>query len=255
MARRLVDALRIAALAALSWLATACPAASVNRVYEKQSASFHSALVLPLNVMAAMPGELHAGSDRVEVALDDYLREHGRRVETIGYREARQAWRASVDDCRRESKDCDDFEKPARLLAVRLSQGREHDLVIVPYLRFKLAENCTEHVHWDGVQRPVERTGAGLAPEGPIAIRHVEMRAVSLVVYAFTPDGAKAFYGDGGLEVVDRLRATDDDDVVVAEPRSDLFQNPEWLREGVAVALSPLIPRARDARSSGDGSR
>jgi hypothetical protein len=140
---------------------------------------------------------------------------------------------------------CDDFAVPARLLALRLREGRDHDLVIVPYLRFKLAENCTEHVHWDGVERPVERVGAGLAPDGPVAIRHVEMRAVSLEIYALTRDGVKAYEGDGGLEVVDRLRATRDDDLVVAEPRDGLFENAAWLREGVAVALSPLIPRAR----------
>ena len=228
-----------------SWLAIACAGSGPitdNRLYDDTSADFRTALVLPLNVMAAMPTDLRAGSENVEAALQAYLREHGRNVETMSYSEARRAWRAAVDDCRSQGLPCDDFEVPARLLAMRLRESRVYDLVILPYLRFKLAQNCTEHVHWDGVERPVQQAGHGLYPEGPIVLRHVEMRAVSLEIYALTRDGAKAFEGDGGLEVVDRLRVENDEDLVVAYPRDDLFENPEWLREGVAVALKPLLP-------------
>ena len=233
----------VAAISFAMLSAIACAPVTDNRLHDEESAEFRTALVLPLNVMAAMPEEFQGRSDRVEAALHDYLRAHGRRVQTLGYAESRSAWRASVDDCRRQQRDCDDFAVPARFLALGLREGRDHDLLIVPYLRFHLAENCTEHVHWDGVERPVEKSGVGLHPGRPVDIRHVEMRAVSLEIYALTRDGDKAFEGDGGLEVVDRLRATQGDEVIVAEPRDDLFENRDWLREGVAVALAPLIPR------------
>jgi hypothetical protein len=224
--------------------AIACAPVSDNRLHDDESAGFRTALVLPLNVMAAMPEEFRGREELVEAALHDYLRDQGRRVETISYADARRAWNASARDCeRQQAQGCVGFEGAARLLALALREGSDHELLIVPYLRFRLAENCTEHVHWDGVERPVERTGAGLSPDGPVAIRHIEMRAVSLEIVALTRDGEKAFEGDGGLEVVDRLRATGGDEVIVAEPRDDLFENPGWLREGVAVALDPLVPQ------------
>lgn len=224
--------------------ALACAAVTDNRLYDKGSADFGTALVLPLNVIAQMPGEL-SGYERVEDDLSAYLRERGKRVEAISYEEARGAWRASVDQCRRELGDCSDFAKPARYLALRLAERGDHDLLIVPYLRYREAENCAEHVHWDQVERPVEKVGPGLGadyPYGPIRIEDADMRAVSIEIYALGRDGTRVFEGDGGIEVVDRIYVPKPPDEVVAEPREDLFRNPAWIREGVSISLSPLVP-------------
>jgi hypothetical protein len=241
-----MNAPRLAALLAAAAFAFTVPSCSSiitdNRLYDEASANFHTALVLPLNVMAKLPAELAPGSERVEDALDAYLRAHGRTVETISYDEARSAWRASVDACRAALGDCSDFAKPARYLALQLAQGRDHELLIVPYLRFRESENCSEHVHWDQVQRPVEKTGPGLYEGGPIRIEHAHMRAVSLEIYALRRDGQRVFEGDGGIEVVDRIYVPKPPEPVVSEPRQNLYENPDWIAEGVSIALHPLIP-------------
>jgi hypothetical protein len=239
-------AVRLAPLLAAA--AIACGPITDNRLHDDEAARFRSALVLPLNVIAKLPDDLAPGSERVEDDLAAYLREHGRQVRTISYDEARSAWRASVDECRRELGDCEDFALPARYLALRLRDAGDHDLVIVPYLRFRAAKNCAEHVHWDQVERPVEKTGPGLYEDGTAAfeIDDVEMRAVSLEIYALTRDGERAFDGDGGIEVVDRLYVPKRPEEIVAEPREDLYENPAWIREGVAISLHPLIPMRTD---------
>jgi hypothetical protein len=199
--------------------------------------------VLPLNVIAKMPGDLAPGSERVDDDLVAYLRERGKQVRTLTYAEARTFWKASVDDCRHEQGPCEDFAKPASYLARRLAATGEHELLIIPYLRFREAKNCAEHVHWDQVERPVEKVGPGLYPGGPIDIEDADMRAVSIEVYVLDRGGARVFEGDGGIEVVDRIYVPKSPDPVVSEPRENLYENPAWIREGVSIALSPLIPR------------
>jgi hypothetical protein len=222
--------------------AIACAPVTDNRLYDEDSAGFRSALVLPLNVIAKLPDDLAPGSERVEDALRDYLQEHGKDVRTISYADARGAWRESVDQCRREQGNCDDFAKPARYLALHLAQAREHELLIIPYLRFREAKNCAEHVHWDQVERPVEKTGPGLYEGAPVDIEDADMRAVSLEIYALGRDGERVFEGDGGIEVVDRIYVPKAPEQIVAEPRENLYENPAWIREGVAISLWPLIP-------------
>ena len=42
--------------------------------------------------------------------------------------------------------------------------------------------------------------------------------------------------------MVDRIYVPKAPESVVAEPRENLYENPAWIREGVTIALSPLIP-------------
>ena len=78
---------RAALIAAVAWLVCGC-AAPRNHLYRKSGADFERALVLPLNLVAAMPEELAGRANRVDEALLGYLAERGKAIETIGFADA-----------------------------------------------------------------------------------------------------------------------------------------------------------------------
>jgi len=226
--------------------AVACGcAAPRNHLYQKSGAQFERALVLPLNLVAAMPAEVAGGSRRVDEALLGYLAERGKAVEAMKYADALAAWRAAESECRAQShEDCDHFAGVAPIMAQRLRRDHDYQTLIIPYLRFHAARTGSSTAKWHGVKRSVEKTGSGFGPGGSARLVRGEIRAVSLSVLAFSAEGKKIFEGVGGLDLVDRLRAPGDayQDYSV-DVREDVLGDEQMLREGVELALDPLVPR------------
>jgi hypothetical protein len=77
-----------------------------------------------------------------------------------------------------------------------------------------------------------------------MVIRKVELRAVSLAVVAFSREGEKVFEGTGGLDLVERIHSPGGP-TLEHELHEDLFVDPTYLRDGVAIALDPLIAWSR----------
>ena len=206
------------------------------------------ALVLPLNVVAAMPKEVAGGARRVDRILLDYLAQRGKSVQTIGFRDAVAAWQAGESDCRSAAaKGCDRFTRVAAYAARRLRADHDYDVLIVPYLLLRGAKTDGREASFDGVERPVRMSG--YAPDSPYGYARGRIRAVSLKVYGFSPDGKKMFDGIGGLDVVDRIEASDErPGAYDIEVRENVLSDPEAIREGVARALSPFVPRPKPSR-------
>lgn len=246
--------MRRAAAALLLLLATACGSpSSGNRV--SGDAQFERALLFPLNVVIAMPGELEPGAGRVDAAVRGYLAERGRSVDTMPYSEARTAWIESVKTCKAAgAQGCKDFEGAASMLAQRLGQQREFDVVIVPFLTMRPARMQYRSVKWDGVTRSIELVGEQQRA-GSIQLDNSfngPTQAPSLAVFVFSKQGRKLFQGVGGLDLVHRVvvqpgKVTIADTRWRFEPLPDVFANPENLREGVAVAFSPLLAKEEPA--------
>ena len=205
-------------------------------------------LVLPLNLVAAMPEELAGRARRVDEILVDHLAERGQAVDTIGFREASAAWRAGEDDCRvAAEKSCDRFARVAPYVARRLRTEHDYDVLIVPYLLLRGARTNGEVASFDGVRRSVQVPGS--ASVGPFRFRG-RIRAASLKLFGFSPDGIEVFDGIGGLDVVDRIEASSDEPgTYTVEVREDVLGDSDAIREGVARALSPFLPRPRSPRS------
>ena len=51
------------------------------------------------------------------------------------------------------------------------------------------------------------------------------------------------FDGIGGLDLVDRIHGYSEYEPYTIEVREDLLRDPTLVREGVALALDPLVPR------------
>jgi hypothetical protein len=205
-------------------------------------------LVLPLNVVAAMPHELSGGARQVNQILLDYLAERGKSVSTIGFTDAVAAWRAGESDCRAQGeKRCDRFRGVAPFTARHLRAGHDYDVLIVPYLLMRGARTNGVEATFDDVKRPVETPAYG--PDGPLWLAQNRIRAASLKVFGFAPDGDEVFAGIGGLDVVDRVEPSQDSGpygyAYTVHVRENVLRDPAMIREGVALALRRLVPRER----------
>lgn len=239
---------RAALLVAVAGIAFGC-AASRNHLYRRSGAEFERALVLPLNLVVAMPEEVADAARRVDAVLLGYLAERGKAVETIGFVEASTAWRESEAECRSQGeKRCDRFAGVARVLAQRLRRDHDYQTLIIPYLYLRSARNNASVAAWDGVKRPVEKSGQGFGPDGPLRLVRGQVRAASLKVFAFSGDGEKVFEGVGGLDLVDRIDGYSEYEPYTIEVRENALADSASVREGVELALDPLVPRSAEAR-------
>lgn len=193
-----------------------------------------------------MPSGLNDGAERVEEALHDYLARRGKAIEAIGYVDARDAWLASVKECRSQAEPgCNGFDGAMRVLARRLRLDREFDVLIVPYLLLQPAKVHLRTASWDGVERELEIVG--MSPG--ISLDSVTMNAPSLAVFVFSSDGEKLYRGVGGLDLAHYLhvvpnRHSASTFSMAFELLDDVFTDPEPLREGIAIAMDPLLPRS-----------
>ena len=241
-------------LVALASLISGCPAPGWDPDWKDKA---QRVLVLPLNLVAAMPNELEGRARDVDEIMLDYLAERGKSVQAIGFDDAASAWHASEADCRSaEPKGCERFSHVAPFAARRLRTDHEYDVMLVPYLLLRRARTNGYTASFDGVERPVKMFGYpaygpyGYGPYGygPYiydpgwGFGGSRIRAVSLKVWGFAGDGQKLFDGIGGLDVVDQIQTSEDDGYSV-EVRENLLRDPGEIREGVIRALSRLVPR------------
>jgi hypothetical protein len=235
-----------ALIAAVAWVVCGC-AAPRNHLHRKSAASFERALVLPLNLVAAMPEDLTAGAKRVDQALLGYLAERGKAIEAIGFADASAAWRASEAECRSQAaKHCDRFAGVAPFMARHLRRDHDYEVLIIPYLFVRTARSGSSTAAWHGVKRPVEKVGPGFGPEGPVRLVRGRIRAASLQVFAFSAEGKKVFEGVGGLDLVDRVYGYSEYEPYRIEVREGVLGDEQMIREGVELALEQLVPRRKD---------
>lgn len=229
-------------------LLTACSSPGGNRV--SGDTRFERAFLFPLNVVVAMPGELEPGAERVDAALGSYLAERGRSFETLPFSDARVAWLASVKACMAAaSSGCKGFEGAAGVLTQRLRSAREFDVLILPYLLMRPVRVSGSRARWDGVERMLE-TGVEHMRGGDVWLLNniAQAQGSSLALFVFSADGRKIFEGVGGLDLpyrieIPREQPTADELRYRFVPVPDLFDEPQHLREGIAIAFDPLIER------------
>ena len=256
---QVVIAGRVALLLAVTSLGAGCPAPGYDPDWRSKA---DRVLVLPLNLVAAMPEEVADGARKVDEAMLDYLAERGKSVSAIGFDDAEAAWRAGESECRAAgTKGCDRFDRVAPFAARRLRADREFDVLLVPYLLLRNARTDGYTASFDGVERPVQmpryapygpyRYGYGPYAYGPYAYGAYgwggsRIRAASLKVFGFRPDGERTFAGIGGLDVVDEFDDSEERGEYTVEVRENVLSDPAEIREGVAIALSEFVPRPRD---------
>lgn len=222
--------------------ALGCATTPDNQLYRPESARFERALVLPMNVVMSLPNELADSAERLDHELHAYLTARGKKIETVDLPDARGAWLASTQECKsRAQQGCRGFDGAAGVLAERLRDGRDYELVIIPNLISRAIKTSARNACWDGVCRELEVRPA----HGAIQLDQMTVQAPSLSVFAFSRDGDKVFEGVGGLDLAHRLQLVGSSIVAfggMLVPREDLFTDSALVREGIAIALHPLVP-------------
>jgi len=250
---------RATLLFALALQAWGCPAPGYDPNWRSRADRM---LVLPLNVVAAMPREVAGSAHRVDRVMLDYLAQRGKSVDTIGFSDATAAWGDGERDCRAaRPKGCERFERVAPFAARRLRSDHDYDVLVVPYLLLRGARTNGYVASFDGAERTVKTPyGApygpypyGPYPYGPYPYSYgvypfggPRIRAVSLKVFGYSADGNELFDGIGGLDVVDEFEASDEAPGAYSiEVRENVLRNSDEIREGVARAFSNFVPEPR----------
>lgn len=228
-----------------------CGSLPRNPAAERAGRAAEAVMVLPLNVVMTLPGELEASSDRAWEALVAYVEAHGKRVQTVTLRDARIAWRGSIAVvASREETSGSGFDEAARVLALTLREEHAFDALIIPSLFVQTARMSGRSASWDGVRRQLEIEG-DVRRIGSV-VTSISFRggapAASLHAVVLDEAGNTLLQGQGGLELLATIQVHGKAGAAVRErawtfePRQDLFADPEHLREGIAVALDPFLP-------------
>ncbi len=214
-----------------------------------------SVVVLPLNVTMEMPEQLEAGAPIVREELEDYLQAQGASLKTLAFPVARRFWLESIQQARNseagedEAAESATFEKVAQLLVSRVAEHADFDMLIVPALFVQGATIEGRSVSWDGVQRTLEiDVGAWgeVFPEDP-EISGVAP-ASSLHAAVLDAQGKLLQEGQGGIALLMSARARGSPESFLDSPeyqfvpRADPLADRDQVREGIALALSPLFP-------------
>jgi hypothetical protein len=209
-------------------------------------------VILPFNVVTAMPAELKAPSPAVWSALESYLREQGSQLKTLAFPTARALWVASMRDAQAEkgsaqSKSALDAAI-GRSFVAKLLPNAEFDAVVFPSLFIQRAALSGTKATWDGAEQTIEIDAgvrdAVIADDAPI---EGAAPAASLHVVVFDAKGEKVHESQAGLALLVGARISHADDPVSAPsftfvPRRDPFGDPLVLRRGIARSLAPFIP-------------
>jgi hypothetical protein len=217
-------------------------------------------LLLPLNLVVALPGELERPSGRVSQLTADYLAACGKDVSSVSLYSARDFWRGAVRDVE-QSEDAErTFDTAAPLFVRRIRESQPFDALVMPSLVYRTARIAqgSRFVAWDGVKRELEtvnepRNVGGfhvvIDPAG-------EMPAVSLHVLVFDADGERIFESYGGLDLVHKFDFSSAPKVLTKGHlnmplKSRRLGDEAAISEGIAVTFEPYLTPPPEAGAEG----
>jgi hypothetical protein len=213
-------------------------------------------VVLPLNVVVSMPGELQKPSKSVADLTSRYLQESGNTVETLSFYDARSRWLAAVRTVQAAGGSDQDFNAAGRVFVEQLAQEKEFDAVVMPNLVYRTADiySGSSTVSWDGVKRDMEVVNQAQM-KGSIHLMgnfFGSIDAVSLHVFIFDAGGERFFESYGGLDLVHLADVAGAEDEYRWQMRlkSDPLADEGALREGIELAFDPYVEKREQPRAS-----
>lgn len=235
---------------ALSALGLACRGAAPAPQPEPESApaGTQRVLLFPLNVVGGpLPSEVEAGAGAVATELRDYLVARGLAVETLDRKLAGEAWLRAAQAHKDEAgADKMTLDGAAGTLARQLRETYDFDVLLLPWIALHAARLKEASASWDGVKRKVDFFALGKSKRARWVIDRLDLwvKAPSLQVLGVSAQGEKLVEGVGGLDLVEEAEldlsaSTIRFDMV---PKEKIFEDLPHLREGIALALAPLLP-------------
>jgi hypothetical protein len=246
-AGRIIAAGSVAALCAFGCVTPPPHPYAITPGYEG-AAGASTFLLLPLNVVVALPEELQRPSGRVSQLTADYLKACGKTVSSTRLFFARDLWRGTVRDLGAAEDAERSFDAAASLFVRRLRERQQFDALVMPNLVYRTGRivQGSRSVIWDGVKRELEIVNEPQM-HGSIHLMTTPggtMPAVSLHVLVFDGAGNRIFESYGGLDLVHEF------DVAGAVTQSHFsmplkvnrLTDEVAIREGIGVTFDPYLP-------------
>ncbi len=225
-------------------LATAaCAPSSVVRWEPGEAADGEVRVAIaPMNLMVALAPDFERSTATVEQELIEYFQARKAHVAIVHRADAWALWRDVVATIQHSEGIELDFDTAARLFVSAVAEHGDFDLFVMPSLVFREARATGRYARWDGVRRAIHFYDRSAARGAELDDSEWKSRlsALSLHVLLYTPQGEELFQGWGGLDVVHdpvvgRGQVADRPTLRL---RRELLENPEFVREGIALALN-----------------
>jgi hypothetical protein len=245
----------------------ACAGASNRTVLIEDSAGGAGGklvVLAPMNLPIALPHDLDEAVPIVQREMIRQLQARGLRVAVIYEPDALALWAAAMGSIERTKDASRDLQAAVRAFAEALRVDSDYQLLVLPSLALREARVSGRMAQWDGVRRRLDvrsRTASDAADtaadqplfdeSGVAAAQHWGGRitGLSLHLLAVREGRRTPLERWGGLDLVH--------DPVHVRPsgakspttelrlRARLLDDPENVREGVALALDPLLQGLR----------
>jgi len=222
-------------------------------------------VVAPMNLPVQLSPDLEDAVDPVTQELVRYLQAREGQVSVIFGPDAWSLWRDSEDALRQGREEPPDLAAVASVFARSLAKESDFDLLVLPSLVYRDARVTGRFAQWDGVRRrirfrvrsavPSERARSLPDPVGATDLSGAgfvppefrgQITGLSLHILLFTPEGVGVFQGFGGLDLVhDTMQMREGAEDRSLRLQSRLLEDPEHVREGIALALDPYLVESR----------
>jgi hypothetical protein len=228
---------------ALAAALAGCTSGASPRQTEMQKPA--AVLLSPMNFNQRLPEAIEFGVPVVGEIVAATLGESGVAAVEAPLAEFHDTWLAAAEGVGTLYDDEGQLD-PARydtvargvVLAYR-QRGHRFDVLLIPYVTVRPGTVMGHSVKWDGVTRmlPFEfKNRDALHMDNR---RGLKTPCTSLRVFAYDAAGTRLFERYGGLEVA--VKWIERDYKFRHEHRDDLFEDTKSLREGVEIALAPLL--------------
>ena len=238
-------------IAALAVIALACVHGSGDSkwgTFDRTDADkIRHFLVLPVNLTIKTPPEFTPLLDDMLGFIAGYLRDRGDTLETFSRKEANAQWAASIMQVKQSEALEDNFETAMRVYVAQLAKTYSFDAVIAPSIAYRATKTRDRRVKWDGVFRRMKVVNLSDEAKNKGLARNftLEIAGVSLHVMVFEPNGDLVFQKYGGLDLAHDVDMTGAEFTMSPglSLKEDLLKESDHLREGIAVAFDPYLPR------------
>ena len=240
---------RLLAAGLLAAAALACTASAPHYLApgHEGAPGVRRVLLCPANLSLGLHPEIARGVEPVETEVVAYLEARGLEVDRLDRGEARRRWQEAAAEARQASK------APGPLFTRALAAEREFHVLLIPSLLLRQVRVSDSGGTWDGVRRSMKMVNVPSRGHGDsadtftkgVAFGGIEadVMAASLHVIAYSTDGQRVFEARGGLDFVQEIDLADvHGGRWQLRTKEWILRDPEAVREGVEVALSPYLP-------------
>jgi hypothetical protein len=206
-------------------------------------------VLLPMNFARSPGSGFVEGVERLDAEVLRQLTGAGFRIKRVRLSWVTEQWQESIEVvggiASKRGTQIDEAKNIAAReeLARRVLAQNQADVVVMATLMIRKGRYMGTRLKWDGVKREVMVDRSKSAPTAEVIRGYDE--GTSIRIFLFDDKGRRFFERYAGLETIFRYVFNSafyiDEFDIQREQRTDLFERPEILIEGVSTAFQPWL--------------